>query len=393
MTPPDPSPSGGPAGGLDAEVVAAEVTAATGLAEGPAGVRAVVREIARGAGSTRAVGRATGLPLPLVAAVCGELRSRGVLTAERPATLTPAGRAAFGGGSELSGRCPTCAGRGVLDTAAAAVTAALEAAAAAIPPVRVELDQTHCTPQTKTRRVLAMHDAGALAGRRVLVLGDDDLISLAIAEFARQHGSGPAALTVVELDPALVGFLRERLADAPFPVEVIEHDLAEPLPVPLLSTMDTVQTDPPYTVAGASLFLERAASALRAGAGGEVFLSLGVRRPAETVALQLVLARLGLAVRSMQPGFNDYVGAGVLGGTSAFWRLVAAGPVESELGTVYTGAGRNRRRYVCTHCATAQTVGEGRRWRTVGELKEAGCPRCGGRTFRPRTTREPAGAR
>jgi N4-bis(aminopropyl)spermidine synthase len=380
---------------LDAEAIAVEVTGATGLAEGPAGVRAVVREIARGAGSTRAVGRATGLPLPLVAAVCGELRARGVLTAERPAALTPAGRAAFGGGSELTGQCPVCAGRGVRDEAGASVTAALTAAAAAIPPVRVELDQTHCTPETRTRRVLALHDAGALAGRRVLVLGDDDLISLAIAEFARQHGAGPAALTVLELDPALVAFLRERLAGAPFPVSVLEHDLADPLPVELLSTMDTVQTDPPYTVAGASLFLERAASALRPGAGGEVFLSLGVRRPAETVALQQVLVRLGLAVRSMQPGFNDYVGAGVLGGTSAFWRLVSAGPVGTEpADAVYSGAGRNRRRYVCTHCTTAQTVGEGRRWRNVGELKEAGCPRCGGHTFRPRTTtREPSGAR
>jgi N4-bis(aminopropyl)spermidine synthase len=273
------------------------------------------------------------------------------------------------------------------------VTAALQAAAAAIPPVRVELDQTHCTPETKTRRVLAMHDAGALAGRHVLVLGDDDLVSLALAEFARQHGSGPAALTVLELDPALVAFLRDRLADAPFPVEVIEHDLTEPLPAELLSTVDTVQTDPPYTVAGAELFLTRAATALKPGAGRQVFLSLGVRRPAETVALQQVLARLGLAVRSMVPGFNDYVGVGVLGGTSAFWQLVSAGPVDVGATTVYTGTGRNRRRYVCAHCGIAQTVGEGRRWRNVAELKEAGCPRCGGHTFRPRTTREPSGAR
>ena len=287
----------------------------------------------------------------------------------------------------LTGRCPTCAGRGVLDTAAADLTAALAGPAAAVPPVRVELDQTHCTPQTKTRRVLAMHDAGALAGRRVLVVGDDDLISLAVAEFARRHGTGPAALTVLELDPALVGFLRERLAGAPFPVQVVEHDLAEPLPIGLLGGFDTVQTDPPYTVAGAELFLTRAASALRPGAGADVFLSLGVRRPAETVALQEVLARLGLAVRAMLPGFNDYVGAGVLGGTSAFWHLVAAGAPDRPEQAVYTGAGRNRRRYVCAHCGTAQTVGEGRRWRTVGELKEAGCPRCGGRTFRPRTTR------
>jgi N4-bis(aminopropyl)spermidine synthase len=221
----------------------------------------------------------------------------------------------------------------------------------------------------------------------MLILGDDDLVSVAIAAFTARHGTaaGPSALTVVEVDPALVGYLGERLADAPFPVEVVEHDLADPLPDRLLSTMDTVQTDPPYTVAGATLFLERAASALRPGAGAEVFLSLGVRRPAETVALQEVLGRLGLAVRAMVPGFNDYVGAGVLGGTSALWRLVSAGAPSVSPDAVYSGAGRNRRRYVCTACGTAQTVGEGRRWRTVGELKQAGCPRCGGRVFRPRS--------
>ena len=49
------------------------------------------------------------------------------------------------------------------------------------------------------------------------------------------------------------------------------------------------------------------------------------------------------------------------------------------------GTGRNRRRYVCADCGTAQTVGDGRRWRTVEELKQAGCPRCGGRVFRPRS--------
>jgi predicted methyltransferase len=372
---------------LDPEIVAAEVAAAVGLAEGPAGVRAVLREIARGAGSTRAVGRAAALPLPVVAAVQGELRTRGVLTAERPSRLTDAGRAAFDPGAAVSGRCTTCAGRGVV--ASADLTAALLGPAADIPPVRLELDQTHCTPETKSRRVLTMHDAGALAGRQVLILGDDDLVSLALLEFARLHGTGPASLTVLELDPALVGFLGARLDGAPFPVEVVAHDLTDPLPPGLLGRFDTVQTDPPYTVAGASLFLSRAASALRPGVGGEVFLSLGVRRPAETVALQGTLTRLGLAVRAMAPGFNDYVGAGVLGGTSALWHLVSAGPAEESAvdTSVYTGDSGHRRRYVCANCNTAQTVGEGRRWRNVGELKHAGCPRCGGTTFRPRTTR------
>ena len=91
-------------GSLDPDAVAADVAAAVGLAEGPAGVRAVAREIARGAGSTRAVGRATALPLPVVAAICGELRTRGVLTADRPARLTMAGRSAFDPGAAVTTR-------------------------------------------------------------------------------------------------------------------------------------------------------------------------------------------------------------------------------------------------------------------------------------------------
>lgn len=355
---------------LDPDRVAADVAAAVSLAEGPAGVRAVVRAIARGAGSTRAVGRATSLPLPLVAAVCGELRARGVLTTDRPARLTEAGQLAFG-----------AAPAAVTPADEAALAEELAAVVAGVPPVRVDLDQAHCTVPTKVRRVLAMHEAGALAGRRVLILGDDDLIAVAVALFAARHEAAtPAALTVVELDPALVGFLRRQLAGAPFPVDVVEHDLRAPLE--LAGRFDTVQTDPPYTVDGATLFLERARAVLEPGA--EVFLSLGVRRPEETVRLQLALSDLGLAVRSMRPGFNDYLGAGVLGGTSALWHLVVAPAPAPGSDALYTGEGRNRRRYACTTCATGQTVGEGRRWRTVGELKEAGCPRCGGHTFAPR---------
>ena len=83
---------------LDADRIAAAVAGAVGLAEGPAGVRAVVRAVAAGAGSTRAVGRQTSLPLPLVAAVCGELRS------PRGAHRRPAGPAHPGRGRRVRRR-------------------------------------------------------------------------------------------------------------------------------------------------------------------------------------------------------------------------------------------------------------------------------------------------
>ena len=71
----------------------------------------------------------------------------------------------------------------------AALTAELTAAAQAAPEAKPELDQTHCTVGTKIARVLAMHEAGALAGTRILLLGDDDLVSVAIARFTGLHGT------------------------------------------------------------------------------------------------------------------------------------------------------------------------------------------------------------
>ncbi len=175
---------------MDVDVVAAEVASAVGLAEGPAGVRDVLRVIAHHEPvAAREVGRLAELPVPIVAAVCNELRKRGVVDRSRPVRLTPAGRAGLAvpaaGHAWLSGQCPGCAGTGVAVPAGLATLAAeLELAAAGTPAAKLELDQTHCTVDTKLRRVLRMHDAGALAGQRVIVLGDDDLISLAIAAFA-----------------------------------------------------------------------------------------------------------------------------------------------------------------------------------------------------------------
>jgi len=70
-----------------------EVAAAVGLAEGEAGVRDVLAAVARlEPVPTRALSRATGLPVPIVAAVCGELRTRGLLARERPTRLSARGR-------------------------------------------------------------------------------------------------------------------------------------------------------------------------------------------------------------------------------------------------------------------------------------------------------------
>ena len=379
----------------DLDRVVAEVAAAVGLAEGRSGVRDVVREIVRAEPvAVRELARAAEMPVPIVTAVCNELRARGVVDRNRPVQLTAEARGALADlRPVLSGRCPTCFGTGfTVPGGLAPVAAELDRLAATMPAARVELDQTHCTVETKIRRVLALYETGALVGKRLLVLGDDDLTSLAVAAFAAHTGIAATlpGITVVDVDRDLLDFLARSATGAGVDVEVVEHDARRPLPGGLREAFDTVCTDPPYTPAGAELFLSRAVSALTPDAGQHVFLSFGARRPDETLATQALIASMGLVTRSLTPGFNSYAGAGILAGTSHLYHLrgtegAAPSIVDGYDGPLYTAETRSApsRPYRCARCRAVHRVGPGERWPRIADLQDAGCPDCGGSVFRP----------
>ena len=319
-----------------------EVAATVGLAEGERGVRAVLAALARlEPVSTRRISRAVQLPVPIVAAVCGELRKRSVVADERPAQLTPSGRTLFAEGSlrlRRAAACPNCRASGiVVPDELGLLVRELSKAVRGGPPARLELDQCHCTVETKLLRLLAIHEAGALVGRRVLLLGDDDLTGLALRELVRRHGTHAtiAHLAVVDVDPALISFLEHELAGAPFHVTCVEHDLSQPLPPALVGAFDTVVTDPPYTTAGARLFLSRAAAAL--DGRGDVFLSFGSRRPGAAAQLQRAIVEIGFVIHGLKRDFNEYVGAGVLGGTSHLYHLVATDALTPAIAGTFAG--------------------------------------------------------
>jgi predicted methyltransferase len=382
--------------------------------------------------AVRAVSQLAELPVPIVTAICNELRKRGVVDRSRPVRLTEAGREVFGGGQPgLTARCPECGGRGVSSPEVAArLTAELSEAAEAAPEAKPELDQTHCTVDTKIARVLALHESGALAGTRILLLGDDDLVSVAIARFTGLHGTadnnsaatregavalqkagdddaaalhaagglaGAAGLagrvrqlTVVDTDQDVLDCIAAQTADSGLDLRLVRHDLRQPLPADLVGGFDVACTDPPYTVAGAELFLSRAVAALAPGGGQHVFFSFGARRPDDMLRTQQLIAGLGLVLRGLTPNFNEYVGAGVLAGTSHLYHLrtaAGAGPLITGAydGPLYTADHRAAvtRPYQCANCRAVHPVGPGARWPKIASLQADGCPECGGTVFRP----------
>jgi N4-bis(aminopropyl)spermidine synthase len=387
---------------MDIDSIAAEVAVAVGLAEGESGVRDILVAVARSEPvPTSQIARLVELPVPIVAAVCNELRKRGVIDRTRPVRLTAAARQTLASGQpHADAGCPCCGGLGLrIPDQLETLGAELEAVAQGAPQARMELDQTHCTVPTKIRRVLKLHAAGALVGRRIVLLGDDDLIAVAITRYARLTGTRVGQLAVIDSDPAVLSWIGEQAAGAD--VLLVEHDLRDPLPAGLTGAFDVACTDPPYTVPGAELFLSRAVSALETRPGLHVFFSFGARRPAEMLATQRLIAGLGLVVRSMTPGFNSYTGAGILAGTSHLYHLRTSAETAPLIeagynGPLYTADARagQSRPYRCAACGAVHLVGRAGpgeaapAWEQIKDLQAAGCPACGSVTFRPLPRRQ-----
>ncbi|MFF5188199.1 GNAT family N-acetyltransferase [Streptomyces sp. NPDC000345] len=377
-----------------ADQLLTEVADAVRLQEGPPGVRSVLRSLRRLApASTKDLSRATGLPVPIVAALGNELRRRGLVTKERPSRLTEAGQdlvAQLGMDLTLDATCRTCDGRElvipeVLDEAVRRLRALMESGPAA----DMAIDQSHCTAETKVRRVLALLTAGALPGGSLLLIGDDDLVSLAVAVVGDVLG-GPLVerVTVVDISAEILDHIQKTAAGLGTRVETVRHDLRQPLPAQLHGQHDVAMTDPPYTAEGARLFLSRAVEGLRPGPAHSVFFSFGGKSPDEMLEVQREIMALGLVTNGYIRNFNEYEGSGILGGVGFFQHLLTTSSTASRQGEyggpLYTGDKRTRQReYTCVACDTQVRVGPGARWASVAALRAEGCPSCGKGPFRP----------
>jgi len=376
------------------------VAEATRLREGPEGVAAILRAVYR-AGSLRLqdAAREARLPMPVASAIRRELEKAGLLERKQGLALSPQGRTfverELGLGSKLDLVCPTCAGHGiVIPEQFHALVARLAVIVAQAPSVDVTLDQAPCTPETAMLRALLMLQSGALEGRRVLLLGDDDSVSLAIGLLGQAQGGRDLTrgVTVIDADERRLAFLRHAAAQHGIALRTVLHDLRQPLPDDLKRSFDVIETDPPYTLDGARLFLTRGCEALAPDASGQCLFSFAQWPAPQMLQLQQVFVQLGLAVQTVRPGFNQYAGATVLGNVGQLIELIAVNPAGAELpawdGPLYTADVNPRQRaYVCAACGAETALGSDGAPDTVEALKQQGCPACGGHVFRRQATR------
>lgn len=392
------------------ETIIEEVTAAVDLREGPEGVRAILEAVPRDGGiPLKELARKVRLPLPIVAAVRRELEKRGVLIRRGGVALSDYSKELLGESSHsvqgAASACETCGGsgvlipgglRGLLDT--------IETAFAGMPRVDVSLDQAFATAETSLKRALLALERGALAGRRVAFLGDDDLVAFSAALLLQHLGAGAnTELVVFEIDSRITGHIRRLAKEHGLDIKCVEHDLRRPPAAAHAESFHTFFADPPYTTPGLALFLSRGAELLLPAPGMNAFLSFAHKDPDFTAGMHAAIAAAGFAVQQVSPGFNTYRGAAIIGNTGQMIHLKSTAATSSLLdgdtcaGPIYTGeVNVTLREYECAGCGRRASVGSGGEAASIEELKESGCPDCAGTKFRlkrklPANAAPPAG--
>lgn len=132
------------------------------------------------------------------------------------------------------------------------------------PALKLRYEQQFCIPHTTQLRAKLMIER-LQPGSRILVLGDDDLVSLALVELTDK-----LKIDVLELDVDLVAFLKEKGGDR---LTVLEHNLRHGVPESMRGVYDAVTTDPPYADDGMRFFLECAKTSMKEDPASRLFLT------------------------------------------------------------------------------------------------------------------------
>jgi predicted methyltransferase len=163
--------------------------------------------------------------------------------------------------------------------------------------IQANFDQCPATLATVRRRLKLLTQNS----RDILLLGDDDLLGLAVAATRAR-----SRIVILDADKNLLRSIEQYAPDAV--IELVKQDLRKGLPRSLHDRFDDVFTDPPYTLAGQLLFVQRGMLALRAAPEVRLFLCASrlYLTQDQFNIVRLFLARGGFRLEVSYRKFNRY---------------------------------------------------------------------------------------
>ncbi|OXS76469.1 hypothetical protein B1B04_05745 [Lysinibacillus sp. KCTC 33748] len=341
--------------------------------------------------TTKSLANMTDLPIPIVSAMKKEFAKQGW----GKHSLTKKGQLAISQYFQLSGANAKLYFQLTTDNSfrtewIAQNISGLSTIYDARPTADVAIDQAKCTVDTALKRALLALDYTMLLNKRILCLGDDDFISIALAFLLKKIAPHSATkIVVLDIDRRVLSTISNIAKDYELPIKADYYNVQEPLPKTYAHQFDCVYTDTPYTLIGAQLFLSRAINALKPEAMRHVFFSYAKRSYQKQWELQQSLQAMGFVINSIKYDINTYEGAQILGATSQLFVLQTTEHMISHIPNqrkftrpIYTGeVERKSVVYQCIRCKHSLTVGAKNQYTTITHLQSSGCPSCKNKKF------------
>ncbi|HCQ90551.1 MULTISPECIES: bis-aminopropyl spermidine synthase family protein [unclassified Clostridium] len=346
--------------------------------------------------STKELARKNFLPIPVITAIKKELIKCDLVVQDRGVRLTRKGRGFveqnlgfYGLNIELYTKLFSESWKDIKEINE--VKKALNEIFINRPQADVTIDQSKCTVDTAIKRAVLCLRNSALIGKRILCIGDDDLVSIALGFLLKKLFNdirySKTKIFVMDIDNRILDYISSIAKKEELPINCEYVDLRSPLSESFKGQFDCFFTDPPYTLQGMNLFLSRGLEALKNESGLNIFLSYAHKSPEFELNMQKYFVDMGLMVSEILTAFNDYDGAEIIGNIGQMIILKTTSSSKSLIENcyqepIYTGELKvTVRFYKCKECGEIMKVGFSERFNTIEELKEKGCYKCNNKVF------------
>ena len=346
--------------------------------------------------STKELARNSLLPIPVVSAIKKEFIKKGLVIQDRGTRLSIKGRHFIEEGlgfqkinADLYMKLltePWVQHREIIE-----IKEELEEIFANRPQVDVTIDQSKSSVDTSLNRAILSLKNHNLVGKKILCLGDDDLVSIALGFLLKKLFNNnihhTTKIIVMDIDKRIIDYINDIAIKESFPIKCDHVDFREPLADNFKNYFDSFYTDPPYTLEGMKLFLSRGVEALKKDIGLVIYFSYAHKFPDFELTMQSCFFGMGLIVSEVMPRFNIYEGSSIIGNIGQMIVLKTTNMTKSLINTSYKGVlytgelKKTIRAYRCKQCGEIIKVGCSEKVNNIETLKSKGCYKCNNQIF------------
>jgi len=220
--------------------------------------------------------------------------------------------------------CGNCGSRGYTCSKDFPALALFREIATNRPIAKAEFDQWYMLPEHALHRAGFMNSRGDLLNKRILIIGDDDLLGLALA-----LTNLPSEVVVLDFDERIINFTNEVAKSHNLRISAEFYDARLGFPEKLKGRFDVFACDPVETVEGVRVFVSRGSTSLK-GPGSVVYFGLTTLECGKKkwMNIQREVIGMGMAITDVIRNFTEYPDPG-WEAQLPIWKNLGCKPTET----------------------------------------------------------------